>query len=158
MMKKLAIGVMTACVAMGASVAQADQESKQFCEQYSQKINPNNYPQMIDKETVRRAPKAEYRSNSGQCVITVNYDIAFEKFVDQVVKYATIIENDKEEVVGMYLKSDHGEKALRQLIEEEYRPKYQALSDQGAKVFMNARFTGLQNDEEVEDQYFSLYK
>lgn len=157
MMKKFAIGVMAASVAMGAAVAQASESSKEVCEQFAQSINPNNYPQMVNKDTVVRAPSAKYRDHSGQCEITLNYDFAFSKFVDTVKDMAKVIEGSPKRVVELYLMSDGGERALRQLIEEEYRPQYQHLVQDDVVVNMNARFTGLADDEEVENQYFDLY-
>ena len=156
MMKKIAIGVMTACVALGASSAMASESSKQLCAEFNNSVNPNNYPQMVDKETVRRAPTAEYRSYSGECTITLNYDFEFSKFVDTVKEMAKVIEDSPKRVVELYLMSDRGETALRQLIEEEYRPKYKHLPREGVVVNMNARFTGM-DEEDVESQYFDLY-
>lgn len=156
-MKNIAMTAVVACIALGSAQASASASSKQVCERFSDSINPNNYPQMVDKETVKQAPSAEYREATGECVITVNYDFKFSKFVTKVKDMAQVIERNPERVVELYLKSGQGERALRQVIKEEYRSKYEGLAKDDIHVYMNARFTGL-DEGGVDSQYFDLHK
>lgn len=156
-MKKLVIGFVSACTLLGSASALASPES---CQQIANSMGKGDFPQKIDKHTVQKAYKIEYNSKSEKCEIVVNYDFHIQKFVDQVVEMAPSLERNPERVARFYVTSDRGAKAVRQMIEEEYGPKYEGLKSDEITIKMNARFNGFdeEKDEEVENQYFELHK
>lgn len=153
-MKKLVIGLVSACTLLGSASVMANESA---CNQLGSQLERGQYPQKLDKHTVQRAYEVSYKSKTDKCEVVANYDFHIQKFVDQVVEMAPILERNPGPVARAYVTSDRGERALRQMIAEEYEPKYQALKDQGVVVKMNARFTGVK-DEEVEPQYYELFK
>lgn len=156
-MKKIALVLVSSCIALGSSGVLASEKAESVCNQVSNFSSNNSYPQQLNKYTVQNAYKADYKSDDGECVITVNYDFKFDKFTNKLVDIAEILEDSPKKVAELYLSSDRGESSLRQMIKEEYRSKYESWKSEDVEIFMNARITHA-GDYDVENQYFNLYE
>lgn len=158
-MKKIGTALVSVCIALGSSGAFATENAKKLCDDVSNYSSNTPYPKTLDKYTVQNAYESSYKSDVGTCVITVNYEFDADKFVSKLVEITGELDKDDDEVARLFLESDIGDSVIRQMIMEEYGPKYEGLKQENVDIFMHETHAfkfGSDNDNRHK-QYFNLY-